>query len=88
MTGDGSSEEANSEHFAKYDTDKDGLLDLKEMTPWIVPSAEPEADTEAVHLIKETDTDNDGKLSRAEILSKIEMWGGSSITTTGNHDEL
>lgn len=87
----GSDEEANKDQFDRFDTDKDGLLNRKEMTPWIVPSNDLEAGREADHLIKQTDMDGDNKMSLKEILEKTKIWGGSSATAykgPGQHDEL
>lgn len=81
---------ANRENFEEYDKDKDGKLDRKEMAEWVVPSNDESATDEAGHLIEETDTNDDGKLSKEEILAKHELWVGSSATAYGKglHNEL
>jgi len=39
---------------------------------------------EAEHLIAETDSNGDGKLSSDEILAQHELWVGSEATDYGN----
>ena len=81
---------ANKENFEEYDKDKDGKLDKEEMAAWIVPGNDDSAADEAGHLIEESDTNDDGKLSKDEIVTKHELWVGSSATSYGKglHDEL
>ena len=82
-------EEANKDHFDKFDKNKDGFLDREEIRPWILPENDDEARNEADHLISQTDHNRDGKMSMEEILEKVTVWGGSAATTyKGNHDEL
>ena len=84
----------DTENFLEYDGNGDQLLDDVEIARMTVPSQEPAAEMEAEHLIDRTDIDNDGKLSRKEILDQVDIWVGSSATDYGSmlhkvkHDEL
>ena len=55
-----------------------------------VPDVQQTAYDEAGHLFSQTDDNNDGKLSIAEIVAKHEVWVGSEATGYGEHlrDEL
>ncbi|MBN3301955.1 CALU protein, partial [Amia calva] len=75
------------------DLNKDGSLDAKEVSQWILPGEVDHSDTEAKHLIYETDKDKDEKLTKEEILTNWNMFVGSQATNYGEdltkkHDEL
>lgn len=67
----------DSENFKSYDFNGDGMLDLVEIRGWVLPDNEGIAEGETRHLMSETDHDNDGKLTKEEILRKHELWVGS-----------
>ncbi|XP_012681394.1 reticulocalbin-3 isoform X1 [Clupea harengus] len=81
-------------HFTEIrDMNKDGFLDASEVAQWILPGEIDHADNEAKHLILETDTDKDEKISKKEILANWNMFVGSQATNYGEdltrrHDEL
>jgi hypothetical protein len=56
-----------------YDTNKDGLLDAHELDK--VPGLKA--------ALKEVDTNNDGKLSYAEIAARIQSWADSKLGRMG-----
>lgn len=85
--------ENERESFRKFrDVDGDGFLDREEVQAWIVPKDFDHADSEAVHLIYEADSDNDNQLTKAEILEKYDIFVGSQATDFGEalvrHDEF
>lgn len=59
---------------------------------WIFPDEYDQAEAEATHLIHESDTDSDGKLTKDEILEKYDVFVGSQATDFGEalvkHDEF
>ncbi|KAB7501850.1 Calumenin-B [Armadillidium nasatum] len=78
------------EQFNNFrDKNKDGYMDLDE---WIMPPDYDHANAEAKHLIFESDTDEDQKLTKEEILEKYDLFVGSQATDFGeallNHDEF
>jgi len=73
------------ENFNEHDKNKDGVLDLAEVRAWSMPSFDESALEEAKHLIKESDTDKDGKLSKEEVVNAHEVFVGSQATDYGNH---
>ncbi|KAG9349977.1 hypothetical protein JZ751_026330 [Albula glossodonta] len=81
-------------HFSEFrDVNKDGSLDANEVSQWILPGEVDHADNEAKHLIHETDTDKDERLTKKEILGNWNMFVGSQATNYGEdltkrHDEL
>ncbi|KAM4635818.1 reticulocalbin-3 isoform 2-T2 [Polymixia lowei] len=81
-------------HFREFrDTNKDGYLDDGEVAHWILPGEIDHADNEAKHLIHETDTNKDDKITKKEILANWNMFVGSQATNYGEdltkrHDEL
>lgn len=95
---DGESEpdwvQTEKKHFTEFrDMNKDGVLDASEVAQWILPGEVDHADNEAKHLIHETDTDKDEKISKKEILANWNMFVGSQATNYGEdltrkHDEL
>ncbi|XP_058851269.1 reticulocalbin-2-like [Acipenser ruthenus] len=72
-----------------YDKDQDGKLSPEELLNWVVPNNLDAAKEEAVHLIKEMDTNGDGKLTENEVLSNQELFLSSEATDYGRqlHDE-
>ncbi|XP_075888785.1 reticulocalbin-3 isoform X2 [Nelusetta ayraudi] len=81
-------------HFSEFrDSNKDGYLDAAEVAHWVLPGEIDHADNEAKHLILETDTDKDEKITQKEILANWNMFVGSQATNYGEdltkrHDEL
>ena len=78
----------DTENFMEYDLNGDQRLDELEIARMSVPSQDPAAEMEAEHLIEHTDTNNDGKLSKQEILEQSEAWVGSSATNYGDWESL
>lgn len=77
------------ENFNNYDTDRDGKLDRQEIHGWTLPDRRVMADEEAWHLIQQTDTNGDNRLSVDEILDRHDLWVGSAATDYGqslHHD--
>ena len=62
------------------------------MRAWIIPEDFDPSDAEAKHLINESDSDSDGKLTKDEILEKYDLFVGSQATDFGEalsrHDEF
>ncbi|KAJ8364318.1 hypothetical protein SKAU_G00131490 [Synaphobranchus kaupii] len=86
--------QTEKKHFEEFrDVNKDGSLDAAEVTQWILPGEIDHADNEAKHLIHETDTDQDERLTKKEVLGNWNMFVGSQATNYGEdltkrHDEL
>ncbi|CAF94652.1 unnamed protein product [Tetraodon nigroviridis] len=86
--------QTEKKQFSEFrDTNKDGYLDAGEVAHWILPGEVDHADNEAKHLIHETDTDKDEKITKKEILANWNMFVGSQATNYGEdltkrHDEL
>ncbi|XP_003728895.1 calumenin isoform X2 [Strongylocentrotus purpuratus] len=78
--------------FAFRDRDGDRKMDREEIGQWILPEDYDHAQAEAQHLLMESDTDNDKKLTKAEILDKYDLFVGSQATDFGEaltrHDEF
>ncbi|XP_007906433.1 reticulocalbin-2 [Callorhinchus milii] len=72
-----------------YDKNTDGKLDPQELQAWVVPNNLEVAGEEAEHIIKEIDTNGDGKLTEAEILNSQDLFLNSEATDYGNqiHDK-
>jgi Ca2+-binding EF-hand superfamily protein len=74
------------------DKNKDGFLDKQEVRDWILPEDIDLPQIEAHHLLTVVDFDNDGLLSKDEILHKWEVFVGSTATHYGallmRHDEF
>ncbi|MGH0182145.1 UNVERIFIED_CONTAM: hypothetical protein FKN15_008250 [Acipenser sinensis] len=71
----------------------DGKLDSGEVSKWILPGEVDHTETEAIHLIYESDQNKDEKLTKEEILNNWNMFVGSQATNYGEdltkkHDEL
>ncbi|XP_053283755.1 reticulocalbin-2 isoform X2 [Pleuronectes platessa] len=76
-----------------YDQDKDGRLNREEQLRWVAPNSYGSAREEALHLIKEMDSDEDGQISQEEVLKNQETFMNSEVTDYGrqlhvSHDEL
>ncbi|XP_063233264.1 calumenin [Bacillus rossius redtenbacheri] len=81
------------EQFSAYrDKDGDGFMDQEEVKNWIIPPDFDHALAEARHLIYESDTDADQKLTKDEVLAKYDLFVGSQATDFGEalarHDEF
>ncbi|XP_054463074.1 reticulocalbin-3 isoform X2 [Anoplopoma fimbria] len=95
---DGDSEpdwvQTERKHFSEFrDANKDGYMDAGEVADWVLPGEVDHADNEAKHLIHETDTDKDQKITKKEIVANWNMFVGSQATNYGEdltkrHDEL
>uniref|UniRef100_F6UVV3 Reticulocalbin 3 n=1 Tax=Monodelphis domestica TaxID=13616 RepID=F6UVV3_MONDO len=75
------------------DLNGDGHLDGREVGHWVLPPAQDQPLVEANHLLQESDTNKDGRLSKQEILGNWNMFVGSQATNYGedltrHHDEL
>lgn len=84
---------AERKQFSEFrDKNNDGKMDRQETLDWILPSDYNHAHAEAKHLLTETDTDQDGKLTKTEILDKYDVFVGSQVTDFGEallqHDEF
>lgn len=59
---------------------------------WIIPPDFDHAEAEARHLIYESDSDADQKLTKEEVLNKYDLFVGSQATDFGEalarHDEF
>jgi len=81
--------EAFNEH---RDENGDGYMDQEEVRKWILPADYDHTEAEAKHLIYESDTDGDSKLSKDEILANYDLFVGSQATDFGEaltrHDEF
>ncbi|KAM9780127.1 reticulocalbin-3 [Neosynchiropus ocellatus] len=81
-------------HFVEFrDVNKDGYLDGNEVGQWVLPGEVDHADNEVKHLIHDTDTDKDERMTKQEILANWNMFVGSQATNYGEdltkrHDEL
>nr|CAD7430933.1 unnamed protein product [Timema monikensis] len=81
------------EQFSTYrDKDGDGFMDQEEVKNWIIPPDFDHALAESRHLIYESDSDADQKLTKEEILNKYDLFVGSQATDFGEalarHDEF
>jgi len=74
------------------DKDANGFMDKNEIREWLFPNDYNHLDTEAKHLITESDDDRDGVLSRDEVVSHFDLFVGSQATDFGkvlhSHEEL
>ncbi|XP_026107212.1 calumenin-B-like [Carassius auratus] len=81
------------EQFRQFrDQNKDGRMDKDETRDWILPAGYDHAEVEAQHLLYESDTDQDGRLTKQEIVDKYDFFVGSQATDFGEalvrHDEF
>uniref|UniRef100_A0A3Q0KJY8 Reticulocalbin-3 n=1 Tax=Schistosoma mansoni TaxID=6183 RepID=A0A3Q0KJY8_SCHMA len=67
------------EQFTSLDVDKNGILTLDELRPWLLPSLKAAAKSEATRLMNLTDSNRDGKLTLEEILAKSHSWKDSQV---------
>ncbi|CAG2182642.1 unnamed protein product [Oppiella nova] len=74
------------------DKNKDGVMDRDEIREWIIPPDYDHSEAEAKHLIREADTNQDSKLTKAEILDSYDVFVGSQATDFGDallrHEEF
>ncbi|CAG2112217.1 unnamed protein product [Medioppia subpectinata] len=74
------------------DKNKDGFMDREEIREWIIPPDYDHSEAEAKHLIREADTNQDSKLTKAEILESYDVFVGSQATDFGEallrHEEF
>uniref|UniRef100_A0A146VID8 Calumenin n=1 Tax=Fundulus heteroclitus TaxID=8078 RepID=A0A146VID8_FUNHE len=81
------------QQFSEFrDKNGDGKMDREETLDWILPADYDHAEAEAKHLLYESDTDKDGKLTKEEVLNKFDLFVGSQATNYGEvllrHDEF
>uniref|UniRef100_A0A8C4R1G7 Reticulocalbin-3 n=1 Tax=Eptatretus burgeri TaxID=7764 RepID=A0A8C4R1G7_EPTBU len=81
------------EQFHEFrDKNKDGKMDREETRNWILPPDYDHAEIEAKHLVFESDINEDGKLTKQEILDKYDVFVGSQATNYGEalkrHEEF
>jgi len=81
------------EQFSSFrDLNKDGKMDRDEVRQWILPPEYDHISAEAKHLLQESDSDKDSKLSVREIVEKYDLFVGSQATDFGEalkrHDEF
>ncbi|XP_032833855.2 calumenin-B-like [Petromyzon marinus] len=87
--------ETERQQFRRFrDSDGDGRMGREEVRAWLLPVGYEHALAEARHLVGEADDgDEDGKLSKEEILAKWSVFVGSQATNYGDdlnrrHEEL
>ncbi|CAH8585333.1 unnamed protein product [Schistosoma turkestanicum] len=67
------------EQFNSLDVDKNDILTLNELKPWLLPSLKTAAKSEATRLMNLTDSNHDDKLTLEEILAKSHSWKDSQV---------
>jgi len=68
-----------------YDEDKDGYLDRKEISVWLIGDEDDNVDNEVDHLFKEADDDKNNFLSRHEVVVEhMDIFVGSQATEFGD----
>lgn len=78
------SRERHKADFKKHrDLNNDGKLDVEEVGSWVMPEGFDHAESEAKYLISMSDGDNDGKLSKQEIIDNHVLFVGSAATEYG-----
>ncbi|XP_061435093.1 reticulocalbin-1-like [Lethenteron reissneri] len=87
--------ETERQQFRRFrDSDGDGRMGREEVRAWLLPVGYEHAHAEARHLVGEADGgDEDGKLSKEEVLAKWSVFLGSQATNYGDdlnrrHEEL
>jgi len=75
------------------DMDRDGFIDKEELRAWMLPEGYDQHKTEAGHLIREADMNDDGMLTKEEVLNNHGVFVSSQATDFGedlhfHHDEL
>jgi len=73
-------EEERRQFHEFRDKDKSGFLENGEVRDWILPSEYDHAEGEARHLIESCDNDNDGILTKEEIIKNHDIFIGSQAT--------
>ena len=73
-------EEERRQFHEFRDKDKSGFLENDEVRDWILPSEYDHAEGEARHLIESCDIDQDGILTKEEILKNHDIFIGSQAT--------
>jgi len=85
-------EDQNKRFEKEQDTNKDGWMDESEVRAWLIPDTQKKITDEVAHLLKESDVDQDGKISKEEMLNKYELFVGSQAAVYTDmfqgHDEL
>lgn len=81
------------QQFTEFrDKNKDGKMDQDEVKDWILPPDYDHVTSEAKHLVSESDTNGDGKISKEEMVEKYDLFVGSQATDFGEifkgHEEL
>ncbi|XP_008399936.2 calumenin-A isoform X1 [Poecilia reticulata] len=81
------------QQFSEFrDKNQDGKMDREETLDWILPADYDHAVAEAKHLLYESDSNKDGRLTKEEILNKFDLFVGSQVTNYGEallrHDEF
>jgi Ca2+-binding EF-hand superfamily protein len=81
------------EQFTSFrDKNNDGIMDIEEVSDWILPPDYDHSEAESRHLIHESDNDGDGKLTKDEVVEKYDLFVGSQATDFGEyltrHDEF
>jgi len=87
---------ARKQFHETKDVNKDGKLDDAEVKAWVLPDINEQTVLESEHLIKESDADKDGKITKEEMLEKWDVFVGSndhgstsfSDIINGERDEL
>lgn len=70
-----------------YDLNGDNRLDRKEALLWLIPDNREMAESEANHLISESDDNRDGLLSVEEVVAHHDIFVGSEATDFGQNLE-
>ncbi|XP_077425374.1 calumenin-B-like isoform X2 [Vanacampus margaritifer] len=81
------------DHFTKFlDKNTDGKLQREEIRDWLLLDENRHADAEVKLLFQKADADKDGRLTKAEILDKYDLFVGSKVSEFGKvitrHDEF
>lgn len=84
--------ESEMGYFNELDLNSDGGLNQTEVKEWIRPEGSNPIDAEVQHMMRKMDLDEDGRLSRTEILDNYPEFLHSTATDWGKallaHDEL
>jgi len=77
---------------SERDQDGDGFMDIIELKHWLVPQDADHSKAEAKYLVTKADEDNDGSLSKEEVMAHYDLFVGSSATQYGEvltrHEEF
>ena len=66
------------------DEDRNGLLDIEEITPWVDPSTFEAVKSEVVYLMEKLDADSSKSLTLPEILNDTQAFLTSQVTHYGD----